>query len=66
MQRRFVSEKDVLFKADDPAHALVYVLEGTLRLPELDKELGPGSIIGEFAPFLGYGQTSRDGGRQDR
>ena len=41
MQRRFVREKDVLFKADDPAHALFYVLERTLYLPEIDKEMGP-------------------------
>ncbi|HEY2876594.1 MAG TPA: cyclic nucleotide-binding domain-containing protein [Reyranella sp.] len=58
MQRRVISEKDVLFKADDPAHALFYVLEGTLHLPEIDKELGPGSIIGEFALFSDTGRRT--------
>ena len=42
MQRRSVGANDVLFKANDPAEALYYLLEGTLYLPELDKELGPG------------------------
>jgi CRP-like cAMP-binding protein len=37
---------------------LYYVLEGTLHLPELDKELGPGSIIGEFALFSDTGRQT--------
>jgi hypothetical protein len=58
MQRRVIGEKEVLFKADDPAHALFYLLEGTLHLPEIDKELGPGSIIGEFALFSDTGRRT--------
>jgi len=58
MQRRFVGAKDVLFKANDPAHALYYVVDGILHLPELDKELGPGSIIGEFALFSDTGRRT--------
>jgi CRP/FNR family transcriptional regulator, cyclic AMP receptor protein len=58
MQRRSVGANDVLFKANDPAEALYYVLEGTLHLPELDKELGPGSIIGEFALFSDTGRRT--------
>ena len=58
MQRRVIGEKDVLFKADDPAHALFYLLEGTLHRPEIDKELGPGSIIGEFALFSDTGRRT--------
>jgi CRP-like cAMP-binding protein len=54
-----IGEKDVLFNVNDPAHALYYVLEGTLHLPEVDKELGPGSIIGEFALFSDTGRRTR-------
>ena len=56
MQRRSVDANDVLFKANDPAEALYYVLEGILHLPELDMELGPGSIFGEFALFSDSGR----------
>lgn len=58
MHRRSVGANDVLFKANDPAEALYYVLEGTLHLPELDKDLGPGSIIGEFALFSDTGRRT--------
>ena len=58
MQRRSIDANDVLFKASDPAEALYYVVEGTLHLPELDKELGPGSIIGEFALFSDPGRRT--------
>ena len=58
MQRRSIDANDVLFKASDPAEALYYVVEGTLHLPELDKELGPGSIIGEFALFSDTGRRT--------
>lgn len=58
MQRRSVDANDVLFKANDPAEALYYVLEGTLHLPELDKDLGPGSIVGEFALFSDTGRRT--------
>jgi CRP/FNR family cyclic AMP-dependent transcriptional regulator len=58
VQRRFVSASDVLFKANDPALALYYVVEGTLQLPEIDKELGPGSVIGEFALFSDTGRRT--------
>lgn len=58
MQRRVVGAKDVLFNVNDPAHALYYVLEGTLHLPEIDKDLGPGSIIGEIALFSETGRRT--------
>ena len=58
MQRRSVEAHDVLFTANDPAEALYYVLEGTLHLIELDKDLGPGSIIGEFALFSDTGRRT--------
>ena len=58
MQRRVVGEKDVLFNVNDPAQAMYYVLEGTLHLPEIPKDLGPGSIIGEIALFSEAGRRT--------
>ena len=58
MQQREVGASDILFKANDAAHALYYVLEGVIALPELNKELGPGSIIGEFALFSDNGRRT--------
>ena len=58
MQRRSVDANDVLFNANDPAEALYYVLEGTLHLPELDKEMGPGSILGEVGIFSDTGRRT--------
>jgi CRP-like cAMP-binding protein len=58
MQRRVVEEKDVLFNVNDPAQAMYYLLEGTLHLPEIPKDLGPGSIIGEIALFSETGRRT--------
>jgi hypothetical protein len=58
MQRKSVDANDVLFNANDPAEALYYVLEGTLHLPELDKEMGPGSILGEVGIFSDTGRRT--------
>ncbi len=58
MQRREVDAGDTLFNANDAASALYYVLEGTLTLVELDKELGPGSVVGEFALFSDTGRRT--------
>jgi CRP/FNR family transcriptional regulator, cyclic AMP receptor protein len=58
MQRREVDAEDILFKANDPAGALYYVVEGTLHLPEVDKEVGPGALLGEFALFSDTGRRT--------
>ena len=58
MQRREVDASDILFKANDAANALYYVVEGTLHLPELNKEIGPGSLLGEFALFSDTGRRT--------
>jgi CRP/FNR family cyclic AMP-dependent transcriptional regulator len=58
MQRRTMDPSDTLFQVNDPANTLYYVLEGTLFLPEVDKELGPGSIVGEFAIFSNAGRRT--------
>ncbi len=51
MQRREIGKSDILFQVGDPASVLYYVLQGTIILPEFNKELGPGSFLGEFALF---------------
>lgn len=58
MQRREVDAEDILFKANDPAGALYYVVEGTLHLPEVGKEVGPGALLGEFALFSDTGRRT--------
>ncbi len=58
MQRREIDAADILFRANDPATALYYVLEGTVHLTELDKDLGPGSLVGEFALFSESGRRT--------
>jgi hypothetical protein len=58
MQRREIEAADTLFLANDAANALYYVLEGTLHLPEVNKDLGPGSLVGEFALFSDAGRRT--------
>tara|TARA_R100000322_G_scaffold162647_3_gene125611 strand:- start:8983 stop:9648 length:666 start_codon:yes stop_codon:yes gene_type:complete len=59
MERTRREKGDVLFRSGDPADALFYVEDGTLRLEELGVELGPGAILGEIALFLdGEGRTA--------
>jgi hypothetical protein len=58
MQRREIDAQDTLFRVNDPANALYYVLEGTLHLPEVDKDIGPGSLLGEFALFSDAGRRT--------
>jgi hypothetical protein len=44
---------DVLFRKGDPAHEIVYVAEGRLKLQEVDHYLGAGELIGEIGLFSG-------------
>jgi len=55
MKRIAVDAHQTLFEINEPADELYYILEGTLLLPELKKEIGPGSFLGEFALFSGSG-----------
>ncbi len=55
MKRITVDAHQTLFEINEPADELYYILEGTLLLPELRKEIGPGSFLGEFALFSGSG-----------
>lgn len=42
---------DVLFRMGDPANSMYLILEGSVRLVELDVTLGPGILIGEIGVF---------------
>jgi CRP/FNR family transcriptional regulator, cyclic AMP receptor protein len=43
--------RDVLFRMGDPANSIYLILEGSVRLVELDVTLGPGTLIGEIGVF---------------
>ncbi len=58
MRHREIHANETLFSANDPANELVYVVEGTLFLPELQREIGPGSFLGEFALFSESGRRT--------
>ena len=58
MRHREIHASETLFSADDPANELFYVVEGTLFLPELQQEIGPGSFLGEFALFSESGRRT--------
>jgi two-component system, NarL family, nitrate/nitrite response regulator NarL len=42
---------DVLFHKDDLSDALYYLVRGTVSLPEIGIEVGPGTILGEIGLF---------------
>ena len=58
MRHREIKVNETLFSAGDPANELFYVVEGTLFLPELQREIGPGSFLGEFALFSESGRRT--------
>ena len=41
----------VLFRTGDPANSMYLILEGSVRLVELDVLLGPGALVGEIGVF---------------
>jgi CRP-like cAMP-binding protein len=41
----------VLFRKGEPANSMYLILEGSVRLVELDVALGPGSLVGEIGVF---------------
>jgi hypothetical protein len=44
---------ETLFRKDDRADALYYLVEGRIRFEEVDTEIGPGTVFGEIGMFLG-------------
>ena len=51
MTRRKLESGHVLFRKGDPADSMYLILEGSLRLTELDVALGPGTLVGEMGVF---------------
>ncbi len=49
-QHRFESGH-VLFRKGEPATSMYLILEGSVRLVELDLALGPGALVGEIGVF---------------
>ena len=54
VNRESFKENEPLFRKGDPADKLYYLEQGTVRLPEVDRTIHAGEIIGEmgvFSPF---------------
>lgn len=58
MRRRTIRANETLFAANEYADELYYVVDGTLFLPDLNEEIGPGSFVGEFALFSESGRRT--------
>jgi CRP/FNR family cyclic AMP-dependent transcriptional regulator len=56
-ERRFRADER-LFSVNDPADELYYIVEGWIFLPEVQKEVGPGEFLGEFALFSTAGRRT--------
>lgn len=53
MKREEIAKDTVIFRKGDEAQAMYFLASGRISLPELDVEIGPGTIFGEIALFLG-------------
>src|SRR5579864_1629536 len=51
MTRTQYRRGETLFRKGDPADALYYVVRGTIRLKEIDVDVGPGTMLGEIGLF---------------
>jgi len=51
MTRQKLESGHVLFRKGDPASSMYLILEGSVRLTELDVILGPGTLVGEMGVF---------------
>lgn len=54
MKKETFKKGEYLFKSGDTADKMFYIQEGSLRLVEINKTIGPGQVIGEmgiFSPF---------------
>jgi CRP/FNR family cyclic AMP-dependent transcriptional regulator len=48
MGERRARAGEVLFRKDDPANEMLYIVDGRFRLRESGIDLGPGSLVGEL------------------
>jgi CRP/FNR family cyclic AMP-dependent transcriptional regulator len=58
MARRTLASGAVLFNKGDEAQHLYVVLRGSIRLREVDVQLGPGTLIGEIGVFSPEGRRT--------
>ncbi len=42
---------ETLFRKSDPASEMFYLLTGEIRLPEVERTIGPGTVLGEISMF---------------
>ena len=58
LSRRTLKKGEVLFRKGDPAKGMYLTLSGSLRLVDLDKTIGPGTLLGEIGVFSPYKQRT--------
>lgn len=58
MRRRDVAANDTLFSVNERADELFYIVDGVVFLPELQREVGAGNFLGEFALFSDSGRRT--------
>jgi CRP/FNR family cyclic AMP-dependent transcriptional regulator len=58
MRRVEIPAAQGLFQAGEEADELFYIVRGTISLPEIGKEIGPGSFLGEMALFSKAGRRT--------
>ncbi len=45
---RAMAPGEVLFRKGDAAHDIIFIMSGSLRIPELGIEISPGDVVGEL------------------
>lgn len=58
MRRKTARAGTTLWRKGDKAASMVYVESGTLRLTEIDRAMGPGSLLGEIGLFAPDGRRT--------
>ncbi|HSA79239.1 MAG TPA: cyclic nucleotide-binding domain-containing protein [Geminicoccaceae bacterium] len=51
MTRQWFKAGEVLFRKGDPSHDMFYIRSGVIRLPEIDKRISDGDLVGEISMF---------------
>jgi hypothetical protein len=57
-RERRLRSGEVLFEKGDPGNSMFVVIEGGIRLPEIDVILGPGALLGEISLFSSDGRRT--------
>jgi len=51
MTERKFKRGEILFRKNEPAHEMFYVLTGEIHLQEIDRTIGAGTVLGEISMF---------------